>query len=198
MSNVTVKSEIKTIDQARQALSKIPYINQGGCGISALALHRWIKKNANCNTVFVFGDNDVNTYKKNMAASIDVNDNPGSAAHVGLIIYDYDSGNQSIVDCNSVYNMARYEYLNVTKDEAFVVRSINQISEWNPAFERNQVKVIAKTLDIDLSDIDIRSGKEYADVNTKFRSYSPIENDTVDKENFMKLALNLLGEIFEQ
>ena len=42
--------KIKTLKQVQKFLSNIPNINRGGCGISALALYRWLENNGNIST----------------------------------------------------------------------------------------------------------------------------------------------------
>ena len=157
------EQKIETLEEARKYLANIPCIHHGGCGISALALARWIKKNDSiaATTLFVLGDNSRIFYKTNSKAIIDSSVEPDSCAHIGLIIYDAAHNQQYIIDAMDVYDMGRYSYVNVVADERLMVRSINRVDRWNTDFSRTHVADIARVLDIDLSDIDCRDHLEY-------------------------------------
>jgi len=165
-------SEIKTIKDVQHVLQRVPKIHAGGCGVAALAISRWIcKSNMRASTVFVFGHRDRETYDQNHKAEMNSNNKPGSASHIGVIIYDYYNDKQMIIDANGTYDMTSYYYLNTIGNADFMLRSINQIGEWNDSFDRRHVERIAKELDIDLSDIDIRTKHSYLYGKGKFKSY---------------------------
>jgi hypothetical protein len=157
------ETKIETLEEAREYLASIPCIHLGGCGISALALSRWIKKNANmvATTLFVLGDNSGMFYMTNSKVIIDSTVEPDVCAHIGLIVYDAAHNQQYIIDAKDVYDMGRYSYVNVVSDERLMVRSINRVDRWNEEFDRTYVKDIEHVLAIDLSDIDCRSRWEY-------------------------------------
>lgn len=146
--------ELKTLADVQDFLSDIEDIDQGGCGISALAMRRWLAKNSpHCNTVFVLGYNEPTRFKTNNNAILKKED-PTSATHIGLIIYDNLSGTQSIIDCVGVFKMTDYSYVNSFESEDIMVRALNRPNSWNVAFNRKrQVNRISEYLGINLSDI---------------------------------------------
>lgn len=163
---MSVETKTVTFEDVQEAINQVPCINQGGCGIAALAMARWIKKNnPNFMTyLFVMGHNDVGSFKLNaQVVAKDTDLLPTSAAHIGLIVYDHMKNTQSIVDCNTIYNMLAYDYVNTFHDEKVLLKAINRVDHWNTAFNRRHVATIAQVLDIDLSDVDCRTQQEYRD-----------------------------------
>jgi hypothetical protein len=192
-----------TFEDVQRAINEVPNINLGGCGIAALAMARWIKKNnSNFMTyLFVMGHNDSESFKLNSEVLANATKlEPTSATHVGLIMYDYMTDTQRIVDCNTVYNMLSYDYVNTFHDEDLLIRAINRIDHWNPAFSRRHVATIARVLDIDLSDIDCRTQREYQD-NAKKLPTSPNgvqrKDNAADKETAMSVKDKFLRKFLK-
>ena len=71
-----------------------------------------------------------------------------------------ESDTQFVIDSDGTFNAFEYSYIN-TVDEDFLLRSINQCDEWNESFERTHVPKIADTLNINLSDVDLRTLIEF-------------------------------------
>jgi len=119
------------------------------------------------------GHNDVESFKLNAEVVANATQlEPTSAAHIGLIVYDHMTNKQMIVDCNSIYNMLAYDYVNTFHDEKVLLKAINRVDHWNTSFNRKHVATMAQVLDIDLSDIDCRTQEEYRD-NLKKLPESP-------------------------
>ena len=61
------KITVKTFDEVLNFLSNIPSINCGGCGISALAMYRWLKKHGKTTeeTAFYYLENDYERHNNN-------------------------------------------------------------------------------------------------------------------------------------
>lgn len=171
-------SEVKTIADVQHQLRQIPAINSGGCGIAALAISRWLRKSPlHATSMIMYGHHDFGTYKQNNEAMINRENKPGSASHIGVLIYDHTNDKQMAIDCNGTFDISTYSYANIC-DEAFLLKSINEVGEWNYAFSRiPNVKALADALDIDLSDVDIRSKSEYREGKIPFKSYKKEEKD---------------------
>lgn len=204
---MSVETKTKTtFADVQAAINQVPNINCGGCGIAALAMARWIKKNdSNWMTyLFVMGHNDVGSFKLNaQVLAKDTELPPTSAAHIGLIVYDHRTDTQKIVDCNSVYNMLAYDYVNTFHDESVLLKAINRVDHWNTAFNRNNVAIIANVLDIDLSDIDCRTHQEYRDNvqlaespdDVKWKDKAAAEETPISlKTRFVKKFLKLISK----
>jgi len=162
-------TKVTTLTEARAAIAGIPGLHQGGCGIAALALARWIKNsNMAATTLFVLGDNSGCYYRTNVSAIIDSSIEPDSCSHIGLIVYDFNNNNQQyIIDARGIYDMGEYLYINIVSKEQIMVRSINRVDRWNDSFDRRNVAEIAKRLGIDLSDIDCRTRSEFCEAAAK-------------------------------
>ena len=130
----------KRILEAIDTLNGIPYINSGGCGISALALARYIHKdNPNIKLKFGFmGD-----YGK------DENGNRDAPCHVVLM------WNGHRIDTEGIDSPLSYVwYLSETVSESDLVASLANVGSWNSSFDRErELPVIAERLGIDLSDV---------------------------------------------
>lgn len=204
-----MSAEVKTkttFEDVQAAINQVPNINRGGCGIAALAMARWIKKNnPNFMTyLFVMGHNDVGSFKLNAQVVAKATElEPTSAAHIGLIVYDHMTDTQKIVDCNSIYNMLEYDYVNTFHDEAVLLKAINRVDHWNTAFSRKHVATIAEVLDIDLSDVDCRTHREYRDNvqlaespdDVKWKDKAAAEETPISlKTRFVKKFLKLISK----
>lgn len=191
-----------TFEDVQAAINQVPNINQGGCGIAALAMARWIKKNnPNWMTyLFVMGHNDVGSFKLNAQVVANATElEPTSASHIGLIVYDHMHDTQKIVDCNSVYNMLAYDYVNTFHDEKVLLKAINRIDHWNDAFNRKHVATIAQVLDIDLSDIDCRTHQEYRNNATLPKSPDDVQwkDKTAEEANPISLRIKYMQKFLK-
>jgi hypothetical protein len=143
-----VDTDFKSV---QETLGNIAYINAGGCGISALAMYRWLKANNKLqkDTAFMYFDNNDDTYNDNRKALKGQNVEPTSCSHVVL------KHGKKYIDCyGEIQVKYRFRYKLRIKSEAFVVASINNLNCWNPSFDRaKNVPKIQERLGIDLSDI---------------------------------------------
>jgi len=186
-----MENEVKTIKDVQQILCRIPSINYGGCGISALAIARWLRKSElRVSTRFIFGQRDYKTFKQNAKAQISVNNKPSSASHIGVLIYDYTNNKQMVIDCDGTFDITSYSYANLS-DEKFLLKSINECDQWNQDFDRiPYVQIIAEELDIDLSDVDLRTKKQYRDKTSGFISYEQKEEHNVGYAELAKAIVH--------
>ncbi|MFA7157044.1 MAG: hypothetical protein WC123_05055 [Bacilli bacterium] len=152
--------KIKSIKDVQNFLKEIPNLNCGGCGIAALSIARWIQSNMNASCLFLFGQDYQETYVQNMKAELNRNNKPSSASHIGILVFDHNSDKQYVIDSEGTFNAFNYSYIN-TVSEDFLLRSINQCDEWNESFNRIYVPKIADVLDIELSDVDLRTIIEF-------------------------------------
>lgn len=141
-----------------ECLNSIPYLNSGGCGISALAIYRWCKANnvsvSDRPFVFLWREYDGDVAQENDARLFNGEiDRVEAPSHVAIELADglYDSaGRESSVlfeycTCAQSYKLDEDELLNV----------INRTEEWNPTFRRSNVRKIEYALGIDLSDVEV-------------------------------------------
>ena len=198
MADIKEKTKVETLNDVRRVLRDIPTINNGGCGIAALAIARWLRKSdhvrASC--MIIYGQMDYETYKRNNEAQINRSNSPGSAYHIGVLIYDYDENKQMVIDVNGTFDVTQYSYANIS-DEIFLLKSVNECDQWNQAFIRRRfVKKIADELDIDLSDVDLRSEKEYKTFGSSPIFYTD-KNASLSEDGFIRLAREIaMGEAY--
>jgi len=150
------RNKVKDIglEEVQEYLGNLAYINSGGCAISALVMYRWLKKNKKLSrkTCFVYLDSDERMHADNKKSLENNIGTPSSCSHVVLL------HKNNFIDCYGEYDKQKYSYQLKIKSEEFVVKAINNVSAWNPIFNRKQqIPKIAKHLDIDLSDIKLKN-----------------------------------------
>lgn len=140
----------RTLFSVRRKLSNIPNINIGGCGISALAMYRWIKKhNPNAMVVFYFDNYEGDIFKANQKYFTKKRGKPKAPKHI-FIGY-----NGKLFDCEKSFEPEKTNdvYLLTTINEHDLVAAINNKHTWNPIFNREYVDRIEQEVGVDLSDI---------------------------------------------
>ena len=143
---------LSTFNEVRNFLNNIDSINCGGCGISALAMYRWLKKHGLTTeqTAFYYLENDEDRHNNNK--SYFSNKDVALIAPCHVVLYH----NDQTIDCNGFKSINSYDYQLLEKSEEFLIKMINNIHSWNCAFRRKEnVPKIAKTLGISLSDIKL-------------------------------------------
>jgi hypothetical protein len=143
---------LKTFEEVRNFLNNIDNINCGGCGISALAMYRWLKKHGLTTeqTAFYFLENDEDNHNNNKQYFSNKEIKLKASCHV--VLYH----NDQTIDSGGFKSISNYSYQLLEKSEEFLIKMINSVSTWNYAFKRkDHIKNIAKTLGIDLSDVRI-------------------------------------------
>jgi hypothetical protein len=137
-------------EEVKTFLSGIGNINRGGCGISALSMYRWLKKNDKAKVykfVYAYRSDDKDEYLNNKNILKGGNGTPKSCCHCFL-----KKGNKCF-DCVESINIENYKWIQIIEEEEFIKNSINNVSCWNSLFNRENIKIIEEKLNIDLSDI---------------------------------------------
>jgi hypothetical protein len=145
-------SRFEALSEVRNYLNSISYINNGGCGIAALVMFRWMKKNriSTKGVKFHFMERfDVNTINNNKKYLKTKSGKPQATSHIGLIIDDI------TVDSTGIAYREMYPFHLVTKSINILIEAINNVGSWCPFFDRNTIPTIEKDLGIDLSDVVI-------------------------------------------
>lgn len=151
---------MKTLEQVLEFLDNIPNINSGGCGISALAVYKWLKKNDALSEDFaIVYLHRWDTYDRDTNRSFlkGENDNATACSHAIFryngVYYDSEGKNESSVrDDNSVIIPAEHV-------ERFMKASLKD-GNWNTSFNRAKgVKVIESNLGIEL-DVEVEEEQE--------------------------------------
>lgn len=133
-----------TLKQAQKYLSKIDNINEGGCGISALAMYQFIKNNGRIgNTKFVFLYNRKKRYLNNRK-SVD-----GGKVYASSHCCLFNDG--KFIDCDGIVKDVKdYRWIHMADEEEFIVRAINNVGDWNSNFDRKHVREIEMKLNVEL------------------------------------------------
>jgi hypothetical protein len=63
------------------------------------------------------------------------------------------NSNNRVIDCNGNVSLSRYSLVQFIAAEWFITNMINNIGSWNTMFDRTQIKIIERTLNIDLSEV---------------------------------------------
>jgi len=144
--------KINTLKDVQRYLNSIIFINSGGCGIAALAMFKWLKKNNlieenTTNFVFLYKSDDGTDYLNNSSVLKQKSGIPVAPAHVIL----FHKGNY--IDSEGIVEVNEYHWLQNVNEENFVVRANNNLFTWCGFFDRNNIKDIEKMLEIDMDDI---------------------------------------------
>jgi len=137
---------METLKEVCTVLNNIPNINQGGCGIAALTLYKWLeKKNQladDTRIIYFYYD-----YRSNIAINRSNKFKTLPAAPYHAVLYH----KGCYIDSNDMNYISTHKYSQKIKNIKFVIESINNNTcNWNSSFDRNSVKDIESTLDIDL------------------------------------------------
>lgn len=145
---------MKNLSDVLCILNNIPFINRGGCGISALALYRWLKKNRVkvSHSPFVVLCEDEYELMHNNAACENGDVDEIIISHVVIEFHGglYDSEGRN---GDMIRSMPFRQDYQLNEGELLAIINTNA---WNSLFDRSAwVDYIADNLDIDLSDIEI-------------------------------------------
>jgi hypothetical protein len=144
----------KNLESILEILNAVPDINRGGCGISALTIYRWCKKNgvSVSDHPFVVLCEDEWEVSHNNAACENGKVNEITIPHVVIEIGGELHDSEGIDGGLILSNPYRQDY---QLNEAELLSIIN-MDAWNSMFNRERWKdYIAEELDIDLSDIEL-------------------------------------------
>lgn len=142
--------KLKSLSSVQKFLSKIENIGEGGCGISALAMYRWIKEKGeieNTKFVFLYNYSDKDRYINNKRVLRDEEEEAQSSTHC-VLLYKGD-----FIDCDGKFNVSKYGWIQIIDEEDFIKRALDNVEDWNSAFDRRNINKIEKKLGIDLEDI---------------------------------------------
>lgn len=140
----------KTLKGVLGFLNRIPYINFGGCGISALAIYKWLEKRDQLkeDTRIVYYYNDENDYKTNYRLAKTrrkyKSELPLAPSHA--VLWHDGKYIDSAGENNEYFNYEQY-----IKNPEFVLQSINNKGDWNWTFDRCNIPKIESGLDIKLN-----------------------------------------------
>lgn len=145
---------MKRLSTVKRRLDNIDSINHGGCGISALALYRWLKQNnklvgdESFTFLYVFY---ASSFGKNDAILKKHNKNElTSCSHVMLF------HNGKLHDSEGIGIKERYSRRHEKISEKLLLISLKN-GTWNNCFDRNKsIPKIEKQLGIDLSDVSLK------------------------------------------
>ena len=141
-----------TLDDVLAYLQKVPYINDGGCAIAALAIYRWMKQNRPEVPVVMeyrYHSYDQADLKQNESFLNGKRVKPRTCSHATV---DIDG---VAMDCDGpLLGGGAAGFLIHQVNERLVLKSL-RTNDWNCSFRRYHVPEIAKALDVDLSDVPL-------------------------------------------
>jgi hypothetical protein len=143
-----MKPKIKTFEDVKDYLKSIPYINMGGCALSAYAMFLWLKKNNQLPKKFKFVFLSDGEYADNARVIKTKKGNAKACGHVVIKI------NGQMMDCRGFYTNYQYDkFIEFTpRREWFIINALNN-GDWAKYFDTDNVQNIADALEIDLSHI---------------------------------------------
>lgn len=141
--------KIKDFSDVQKYLRAITNIHRGGCGVSALAMFRWLKNNNKLeDTRFVYLYDDKEAYLNNNRILRNHEGIPKGAMHVVLL------HEGKFIDCYGDVNIANHgEWVQIIDEVEFIEKSVSNRKGWNQTFGRENIEKIENKLEIDLSDI---------------------------------------------
>jgi hypothetical protein len=132
---------VNTLNQ----LNNIKNINCGGCGIVALSMYRWLKKNKILPKDFKI----FYLYREHSKYLYDLNTSGNCLGANHIVI----RCNGKLFDSTGERFFYEYEYCH-TVTIKHLIKSLNNIEEWNELFNRNlAINVIENLLNIKLNDV---------------------------------------------
>ena len=142
---------MKDLNQVLEFLNEIPCINQGGCGISALAVYRWLKKNNSLSDDFAilylhYWETSDMVLNNNFLSG-----ESKKATSCSHAIFRY---NGVLYDSNGIHevDVATTNHVVIpSKDVERFMKSSLADSRWNSMFSREQaIPLININLEVDL------------------------------------------------
>ncbi|MFO7969745.1 MAG: hypothetical protein R6U15_06550 [Candidatus Izemoplasmatales bacterium] len=142
--------KMRTLKQVQKYLDDIPNINSGGCGVSALAMKKWLKKNKNKDVKikFLYRGHEFAYMKNDEILKGNEKENLRAPAHCCIIYgkkHKDSTGDILLRDFST-----RHE---IPNDKMFI-DCVKDDSTWNPCFERDMyIPKIEKDLGISLKEV---------------------------------------------
>ena len=142
--------QIRTFANLRKYLQSIPNIDNGGCAIAALTMHRWLKKQGKVSEiVYFYGEHSLNAMKENNSLKLHGKGVPMSCSHA------YIKYRNQYYDSDGMIDDPRLHH---TLTEEIVVQTINNLDfgSWNDDFDRKKfIPQIEIRTEINLKDIEL-------------------------------------------
>jgi hypothetical protein len=147
---------MKHFTKVLKYLDSIRYINNGGCGVAALAIYRWLEKNnmlRDTKIVFLYDYGTHHLYKHNYdILKNNKNDIPEGAPHIVIKRLNKYLDSEGVLS-NKYINFHYCDKLEV--DAEFLLTAVNNnLDMWCRLFNRKEyLPKISRKLKIDLSDV---------------------------------------------
>jgi hypothetical protein len=152
-----MKKEIKTLADVRQFLAKIPYLHEGGCGVSAIAMYRWLQKytkNPKVRFVLCYAKGSKSFFNKNSRFLAGATDTPTACSHAGIYYSDPKTKLTAPIDARGYLPINSYEYTQIFKSVKPMLAMVKAKDEWYEKFDREKwIPIIEKKLKIKLKDV---------------------------------------------
>lgn len=138
---------MNVIGKALKFLNSIPNINSGGCGIAALAMYRYLKKNKllpkDFKILFLYNNNCKSLYDANRK---------GGNFGANHIVFWF---NGNLYDTDGLFEIEYTDYKYILPASIKkLLAALNDDNGWNPMFKREkQIPKIERRLKINLSDV---------------------------------------------
>ena len=143
---------MKTFSEVINYLSGIPNLNQGGCVVASVAMHRWLKKqNVDSEIVFLYNEMEDDTFERNNQILCDTKIKAKFTGCTHSMLF-YDGNYYDSDGLNTDSAWFPYEHF---VPENYAIEALNHSTLWNPMFERSHIKDIELKLGVNLSDIKI-------------------------------------------
>lgn len=157
-------------------LDGIECMNDGGCGIAVLSMHRWLVKNTveNFEHDFLscYTSGGIDRYIRNQDCLVD---KKGDLIAPNHMAYCY--GGRTW-DSSGELRVEDYRFTLKIGDERNLVKMINNVNEWNRMFDRKKyVPMIESQLNIDLSDVVTSDSRRSKRFSKKFFSVKSLVKD---------------------
>lgn len=147
---------MNSLKEVQKFLNKIPNINHGGCGLSALAMHKWLKeyKEIDSKFIFLYGNDIVGriiskiNYFCVQEGNFKDSDGP---YHVMLKVKD------KIIDSAGEDNINSYELVqDLDINEETMIKFLNNFKVSSQFDWKKWIPIIEFELDIQLNDLRLQ------------------------------------------
>ena len=139
--------QFTTLSEVRHFLDSIPYINNGGCAYSALAMYSWLQQRGlekDYKIIYAHCMFSYSSLRHNRAYLDKKVDHAEGCSHA----YLYHIPTKTYIDSgDSVTRTPQTQFMDV--DRALIISSLKD-SNWNSSFNRDYVPMIEQTLQVNL------------------------------------------------
>jgi len=120
------------LEDLRFFLSNLPSINEGGCGIAALAMYKLLQSiGIESKIVYMHKSYALSSALNNLNFDAGNSVQPDAATHICLF---YEG---KFIDCNKEIDPSEYKYI-LFADESKLLKSLKLAHRWNSDFNREQ------------------------------------------------------------